>query len=40
VGYATMNDATMNVCYNEHGGILMADVAHTCALHVGPSPFD
>jgi len=43
VGYATTNNVTMNECYNkqflsiksgcynEHKGILSANVAHTCA---------
>jgi len=43
VGYATTNDPTKNECYNEHfssiksgcynerGGILVADVACACA---------
>jgi hypothetical protein len=43
VGYATTNNATMNKYYkeeflstksggyNKHEGILLADVAHTCA---------
>jgi len=43
VGWATLNDVTMNECYNEQilsiksgrynecGGILSADVAHVCA---------
>jgi len=42
-GYAAMNDATMNECYNEQflsiksgcynecGGILLADIARMCA---------
>lgn len=38
--YATTNGAIMNESYNERGGILTADVACTCAWHVGPSGFD
>jgi len=40
VGYATTNDATTNECYNEHGGILSADVVRACTWRVGPSRFD
>jgi hypothetical protein len=27
-------------CYNKCGGILLADVAHACTWHDGPSCFD
>ena len=44
VGYATTNEcyneqflSIKSGCYNERGGILLADVARACAWRVGPS---